>query len=69
MKKKKKKFYHYFNILLLLIGIIFLVLLYFTNVLNLIYFGLVTVVLFILTLFIIANINHKHYPFLRMISL
>ena len=59
MKKKKKKFYHYFNILLLLIGIIFLVLLYFTNVLNLIYFGLVTVVLFILTMFIIANINHK----------
>lgn len=59
MKKKKKKFYHYFNILLLLIGIIFLVLLYFTNVLNLVYFGLVTVVLFILTMFIIANINHK----------
>lgn len=59
MKKKKKKFYHYFNILLLLIGIIFLVLLYFTNVLNLIYFGVVTVVLFILTMFIIANINHK----------
>lgn len=59
MKKKKKKFYHYFNILLLLIGIIFLVLLYFTNVLNLIYFGLVTVVLFILTMFITANINHK----------
>ncbi len=59
MKKKKKKFYHYFNILLLLIGIIFLVLLYFTNVLNLVYFGLVTVVLFILTMLIIANINHK----------
>lgn len=59
MKKKKKKFYHYFNILLLLIGIIFLVLLYFTNVLNLVYLGIITGVLFILTMFIIGNINHK----------
>ena len=59
MKKKKKRFYHYFNILLLLIGIIFLALLYFTNVLNLVYLGIITGVLFILTMFIIGNINHK----------
>ena len=37
-KKKKKKFCQYFNIFLLVIGIIFLILLYFTNVLSLLYF-------------------------------
>ena len=59
-KKKKKKFYQYFNIFLLIMGIVFLILLYFTNVLSLLYFGIIGTVLFILTMILIGNINHKH---------
>ena len=59
-KKKKRKFYQYFNIFLLFAGIIFLILLYFTNVLSLLYFSIISGVLFILTIFLIGNINHKH---------
>lgn len=59
-KKKKKKFYQYFNVLLLVVNIIFLILLYFTNVLNLLYFGLISAVLVGLALFLIRNIKNKH---------
>ena len=41
-------------------GIVFLILLYFTNVLSLLYFGIIGAVLFILTIILIGNINHKH---------
>ena len=41
-------------------GIVFLILLYFTNVLSLLYFGIIGAVLFILTMILIGNINHKH---------
>lgn len=41
-------------------GIIFLIMLYFTNVLNIMYFGIFAGILFIITLFLIGNINHKH---------
>ncbi len=70
-KKKKKKFYQYFNIFLLIMGIVFLILLYFTNVLSLLYFSIISGVLFILTMFLIGNINHKHLwaLFLGMILL
>ena len=60
-KKKKKKFYQYFNVLLLVVNIIFLILLYFTNVLNLLYFGLIGVVLVGLALFLIRNIKRLYF--------
>ena len=41
-------------------GIVFLILLYFTNVLSLLYFSIIGAVLFILTMILIGNINHKH---------
>ncbi len=41
-------------------GIVFLILLYFTNVLSLLYFGIIGTVLFLLTMILIGNINHKH---------
>ena len=59
-KKKKRKFYQIFNILLLIVSIIFLGIIYVTNVLNIGYFIGICFLILIITFLLIGRINKKH---------
>ena len=66
-KKKKRKFYQIFNILLLIVSIIFLGIIYVTNVLNIGYFiGICFLILIILKfeLFFLLSFYMFHLLFL-----
>ncbi len=59
-KKKKRKFYQIFNILLLICSIVFLSIIYVTNILNMGYFLIVCFLILFIALLLIRNINQKH---------
>ena len=59
-KKKKRKFYQIFNILLLIVSIIFLGIIYVTNVLNIGYFIGICFLILLITFLLIGRINKKH---------